>query len=649
MMQINTITRFLSFSAYRNVFMKFIRISFIFILFFGTAFQLKSQESLLYNKLNPELIKYRSEHKYSTKSTTVDTLEIPFRDDFSSTTLIPDSRYWEDQYVYINSNMADSLKSIGIATFDIIDENGKAYTPASESSFPCDYLTSKPLNLKYTAADSVVLSFYFLPGGKGGYPSSNDSLILEFYNNDSAKWSRKWFALGSDNSTPITKFRFSSYKFSEADSQYLVKGFQFRFRNTASVPDYNDENAGKISQIDMWHLDYVYLDTGRTQTDSLVNDIAFHKPLTSIFNSYTTIPFSHLSVANYNELRSEYSFSILNNFQVPQSPLKYFSITDSYSGKTTKVKLNGDQVDANSYYTVPFILKQDYFETSAVDQVTFTIKLFTQSLDKWPYNDTAKYSEKLAYSYAYDDGTSEMGYSLNGDGANGGLLAYAYNTLVTDTLTGIQIYFNPVLNDVTAEYSFALTVWDDKSDKPNSLVYLSSNTYSPSTPDRNKFVTYALDSGIVVSERFYIGIEQLTDNFLNIGYDLDNDNRSNLFYNTTGTWYKSGSMNSEILAGSLMMRPVFGVNGTVGVHDIKTGSSISIFPNPADGYFKISGISETDPMKQIIVYNTLGKQVLNIDSPSSDNVNISELSSGMYIVKIISKSSAVTTVKLLKK
>ncbi len=59
---------------------------------------------------------------------------------------------------------------------------------------------------------------------------------------------------------------------------------------------------------------------------------------------------------------------------------------------------------------------------------------------------------------------------------------------------------------------------------------------------------------------------------------------------------------------------------------------ISITPNPStSGYVNI--ISKTDGIKNVIVFDMLGQQVINTRL-SSDRLEISELSSGVYIVKI---------------
>ncbi len=68
----------------------------------------------------------------------------------------------------------------------------------------------------------------------------------------------------------------------------------------------------------------------------------------------------------------------------------------------------------------------------------------------------------------------------------------------------------------------------------------------------------------------------------------------------------------------------------------------SIYPNPANGYVNISSQEAGD--KNVTVYNLLGKQVIN--TITSERVDISNLTSGVYIMKI-SQNGISSTKKLV--
>ena len=73
---------------------------------------------------NPVLSDYSAKYfeKYGAKTTTSDTLELPFFDDFSASHIYPDSSKWSDRYAYINNSCGKNQISIGVATLDALDQ-----------------------------------------------------------------------------------------------------------------------------------------------------------------------------------------------------------------------------------------------------------------------------------------------------------------------------------------------------------------------------------------------------------------------------------------------------------------------------------------------------------------------------------------------
>ena len=82
------------------------------------------------------------------------------------------------------------------------------------------------------------------------------------------------------------------------------------------------------------------------------------------------------------------------------------------------------------------------------------------------------------------------------------------------------------------------------------------------------------------------------------------------------------------------------------------GSSTSVmkmFPNPARGTTNvyINSIKERDN-GELVVYNTNGAVLLrNTIQPGNNDVNVSNLSPGMYIVKVFTKDRSVYTQQLV--
>ena len=114
---------------------------------------------------------------------------LPFFDDFSQSTLYPDSTKWTDNNVLVNDGFPLCPPNRNTATFDVLDANGRVYDYAISNAFVAEYLTSARIRLDsimepepraLTPADSVYLSFYYQPQGNGNAPEEQDSLVLQF-------------------------------------------------------------------------------------------------------------------------------------------------------------------------------------------------------------------------------------------------------------------------------------------------------------------------------------------------------------------------------------------------------------------------------------------------------------------------------------
>lgn len=85
--------------------------------------------------------------------------------------------------------------------------------------------------------------------------------------------------------------------------------------------------------------------------------------------------------------------------------------------------------------------------------------------------------------------------------------------------------------------------------------------------------------------------------------------------------------------------------GVIGVNDLSVGQ-FSIYPNPAtNGYLYIT--SKDNGIKNISIYDVLGKQVLRTNL-NGESIDISNLNSGVYILKI-EQGNVSTTKKLVIK
>jgi hypothetical protein len=260
----------------------------------------------------------------------------------------------------------------------------------------------------------------------------------------------------------------------------------------------------------------------------------------------------------------------------------------------------------------------------------------------WRNNDTVRFLQIFNNYFALDDGSSEMGYGISGLGAQDAKVAYQFKAYQADTLTAISIFFNPTENNIstTNDFFFQLAVWGDKNGQPGSLLYEKNGLdYKPIK--LNQFYPYKLDAGLVVSGTFYVGWVQTSTNFLNVGFDLNNNSQSKLFTNIDGTWHNSA------FNGSLMVRPIFRTKPTmVGIPEVVAPGKFNIYPNPAQGYINIdTGLPSNDHLV-VSVYDITGKLILQANLQGS-TLDVGSLSGGLYIVKLSGKNTNTQPVKLL--
>jgi hypothetical protein len=196
-------------------------------------------------------------------------IKLPFIDDFSRMGIYPYTDHWEDQrYVFINRTYAVNPPSLGVATFDAMNDTGGVYSHATTFPSPCDTLTSLDIRLdssfvlhqELSPADSVYLSFYIQPQGIGDDPQHGDSIVLQFYAPDADEWHTVWHHEGMPLDTFKAKYGtdFLQVMVAITDTIYFKPNFKFRFFNYASIPG-NNIPSWRSGVYDHWNLDYVYL------------------------------------------------------------------------------------------------------------------------------------------------------------------------------------------------------------------------------------------------------------------------------------------------------------------------------------------------------------------------------------------------------
>lgn len=624
----------------------------IALLFYSLASQpLTAQEMVV--GANYEL----KSKNYGKKKLAKSALELPFFDDFSSDNERPNTLKWTGEDVLINNTYPVNPINIGVATLDAINQSGEMHSISTGTVFQADELCSSPINLAYSTEENIFLSFAYQPQGMGDNPNKNDMLVLEFYAPELDEWENVWQTTGDS----VKPFKMVILPVNQ--DKYLKNGFQFRFRNYASTPA-SGALLSEYSNCDHWHLDYILLDKNRHAADTVFTDVGLTYSKINLFKTYNAVPWKHFTEGTEGELLInplEITIGYRNLGYIYPNLTRRFSVQD-LSESNSEYSFTGGSVSINSFettsYTRRFLYDFNFDDSKDSAKYRFTSYLVTDTDPEtalFRNNDTISIVKNFYNYYAYDDGSAELGYGISGEGTKSGKVAVKYYSHMKDSLRAIQIFFNKTQEPAGELDYFILKLWDDDNGEPGNLLYQQKGA-KPEYDGLNKFVSYQLDSVIALYGAFYIGWEQTTEEFLNVGLDVNNactDTlfndasiqilNKNLFYNYTGNWMKSS------VAGALMFRPVFEKNKLISSNPTQQiqPTNFKAYPNPVKDYlnFQLSEEIANETPIYIEIYQLNGAKVFFSEFNSS--INLSHLQNGIYILRLKSKKNIFTTKKII--
>jgi hypothetical protein len=532
----------------------------------------------------------------------------------------PDAN-WLERQVYINNTYVEEKLSLNVATFDGLNENGLPYDP-DDTYGPADTLTSQFISLKnFDVNDGLFLSFYYLSTGLGNKPEGIDSLILEFSKN--GVWDQVWASPGfDDNNDVIEDWQIALIPLD--DNFYFTDNFQFRFRNKASLTGNNDH----------WHIDYVFLDANRSAIDTVIRDVSVLGAPTNFLSRYTSMPLNQFEGFESQETKEDLFLSYKNNYAVQQSISFQYTVKETISGTSIfTYPKQGTALPPFSPFTID-VPTSDFLGYS-VPQDSAYIEL-TSFIDEIPgalsiNNDTAKTLVTFYNYLSYDDGSAEKGYGLEGPGLK--YFAYQFNLNVPDTLRAIQFHFTQINFDAS-DLLFTLYVWKDiNTDGSGQDEILYSKEFQrPMYRDvRNGFVTYVLDSPLLIDGDFYVGWDQTAEESIQVGLDMNNSASDYMYYRVGNIW------NGSLIDAAPMIRPVLGkeVQYVNVEQPIKQkGAQFNLFPNPSTGLYNI----RVDKPGRFIynVYDLQGKQIKSGEFFGTQaQFSLEEQVSGFYLIQIM--------------
>lgn len=586
---------------------------------------------------------------------TADTaLGLPFFDDFATDNIVPTSALWQGGGALSSQGARLRPPTVGVVTLDAIDAEGNLYESASTSTFPADTLMSRRIRLNgLEPSDSVVLSFYYLPGGGkgdlwnrvGDAPNMADSIYLDFYNAADSVWVTVWSRGGTtvDSLIAATGREWQYVAIAITDSMFFDSSFCFRFRNHCSLP--YTTKAGLSGNCDYWHLDYILLDSGRESTgDPVFRDVAFVDPAPSMLQVYRAMPARQYRTA---DMAQTLEVTITNLFNSDLATQYRYAVVDENGD--TLYRYNGGYENSPPflpdavYQTAPAHatppVGYSYPEDSVARSYT-VVHTVSEGVvgDDTKDNDTVRFYQVFDNYYAYDDGSAENGYGLTSTASNV-FLAYRFDLNEADSLTAVELYFNRTLDDENAMVPFKLAVWRDDDGRPGDLIYQDPETRFPNFEGMDRFHCYELAQAVALEAgSVFIGFNQGNNYYINLGFDRSNNTADRIWYRTSTAWQQS------ILFGSLMMRPCFGQSSRVGIEEQPVlNEEWNIFPNPANLWLNIAGMPEGGV---VTLYDITGRQVA---FTQDRRLAVDGLAEGVYVVRCLSRDGEMGIKKLIIK
>ena len=551
-------------------------------------------------------------------------------------TISDPTKFWLDTYAYHNYRFAVEPRSLGVVTFDGLDEQGYPYAINTAITNYADVLTSKPIDMSgLDAGDSVYFSFLYQTEGFGDIPEESDSLVLEFYAKDLDQWNRVWSASGA----PVADFKAANINVSSVD--YFKKGFQFRFRNYGSL-------AGSL---DHFHIDYVHLRALSGFQDTIFKDFAFSYPIGSLLKDYTAVPWDHFVSSPAGHMHDSLPVTVHNGSTLSENNLNG-EVKVTYAGALEgSFVMNAQTLSGGNINYGPRETYLSYHDLSGGynydiskpgNQQTFD--LLATAGAQFPnlaQNDSTFGVQYFGNYYSYNDGTAEAAYGPTGSQAR---LAVRFDAYVADSVIGVQFHFVPSVTDVSNKL-FLLTVWENNNGVPGTVLY-EDNIFFPRSPiygtERNHFETYYFQDTvkIAVGTSFFVGWRQFDPQRLNVGLDRNTDHADKTFYSLDGgvNWIQSQ------IPGSVMVRPIFSTNLDAELSaNEEEMPSIVAYPNPVLDMLTVRVAQAS--LESISLYNAQGSLVY---SGMDKNIDMSQQAPGIYFLKVHCSGKAAQTLKVIK-
>lgn len=540
-------------------------------------------------------------------------------------TLVNQNAHWLDHQAYLNERFGYNPRSLGVVTFDGLDEFGYPYQIGTAITNYADRLTSKPLNLaSLSASDSVYLSFLVQPEGLGDIPETGDSLVLELYAKDLDQWFRVWSINGD------TTYAFKPVHIPVKEAKYFKKGFQFRFKNYGSL-------AGAL---DHFHIDYVHLRTQSFMADTLFKDFAMVYPLNTLLKTYTSVPWDHYKQTSQSKMSEAVKVMVHNGSPNPENYQNGSIVFGQGATNYGNFTLQGFNLAEQQINYAPSTTHTSYHDLSSGSEFPKNLSGNEQSFEvtttvsaQFPNdvnNDQTTFIQHFYNYYSYDDGSAEAAFGPTGIQSR---LAISYEAYESDSLIGIAMHFVPSVTDVSNKL-FLMSVWaDDGTGNPGQVLY-EDDVFSTRSPiygtNQNMFIKYYFPDTmkVAVPTKFFVGWRQLDQERLNLGLDRNTDQSDKIKFSVDG----GGSWMSSPFEGSAMMRPIFStsLDPILGILPTENLASFICYPNPVTEELHFQSSSQFEN-EQKFIFDASGRL---IHQTTENVVSFNDFQTGIYFVSI---------------
>ncbi|MBD2715344.1 T9SS type A sorting domain-containing protein [Microvirga sp. STR05] len=577
-------------------------------------------------------------------------LALPFFDDF--TTPLdgrPNVQLWQNGGgVLVSNRFAVAPPTRGTATFDGLKADGRPYGSGYSD---IDTLTSQAIDLSAsTAASKLYLGFYWQAGNVLRAPEQSSSsrtrsLQLEF-RDASGNWVPVWTRLSNGTREAFRR------KFVAIDqTRFLHANFQFRFRTKGSL----------ASNDDSWSVDYVKLAPVQTTADSVYQDVATSKPLSSLLARGSAMPvWQYNAAANPASMLNPATYTTINNLSttnipvpgqwigtlevLPSGPVAAFTTTPAFtlSSPQYQARIEGD------LRTSPIPVTAD------PKTIRHRIQLNTGEGGVNPLtlpNDNIIRLTELNDYYAFDDGTAEATVSVPQPGLATNYYALRFELNKPDQVRSIRI--SPSFPSA-ANRTITVNVWDADPANSNAPTRLPKSTQSIQLPDSlpagQTFLEVALPSPVAVSGVFYAGYGHgVISTALNINVDMNTVPPADAMWQfTRGFWEPKSTVSPAtppLYDGyALMLRPVM-TNNVLAVAPAAVAAGYALYPNPSsDGQVQVQG-----RYSRALVLDALGRVAWQQPAAQQGQpaLDLRELPAGLYLVQLALPDGLTVTKRLI--